>query len=199
MNIDREKLPIGIWYEDRAGNMYKFDGIPTEESCQKLYGISLYDLREKTCFPLQITERTSYPGQKDCKHPRKFVRRTGGWVKGIKGCYCDACGCEKVGKDYIPFAFMKWKDSGATFLDSKGFASNTYLSKGAGKTIVAMVNSGDFELDEAMVVYAHACERCMNVLDHKYLGGDEGYEEFSDQWKLANTKCSFCDGIYKGV
>lgn len=63
---------------------------------------------------------------------------------------------------------------------------------GDGRVIVAMVNSGDYNLGEALYVYSNACERCANVLWHKYVGGDEGYEEFSEEWKKCNTECDFC-------
>lgn len=61
--------------------------------------------------------------------------------------------------------------------------------------IVAMVNSGDYTLREAILLYATACERCVNVLKHKYLNGKEGYPEFSEKWKEANTECEYCKGL----
>jgi len=44
-------------------------------------------------------------------------------------------------------------------------------------------------------IYADSCERCMNVLIHKYSDNydgdydfmDDGYAEFSDDWFKANT------------
>ena len=60
------------------------------------------------------------------------------------------------------------------------------------RCIVAMVNSGDFTLEEAIWVYANSCERCMNVLLFKYLEGEDGYPEYSEDWHKANTVCDFC-------
>ena len=57
---------------------------------------------------------------------------------------------------------------------------------------LAMANSGDYTLGEAIIAYATACERCMNVLSYKYTDGKEGYEEFSDEWKKCRTVCDFC-------
>lgn len=57
---------------------------------------------------------------------------------------------------------------------------------------MAMVNSGDYTLQEALVVFSTACERCMNVLTYKYLNGADGYEEYSDEWEKCNTECDFC-------
>lgn len=62
------------------------------------------------------------------------------------------------------------------------------------KVVTAMVKSGDFTMEEAITVYATACERCINVLWDKYVG-NEGYKEFSEQWKQCKTSCEFCKGL----
>lgn len=184
MNIDKNKLKIGIWYEDRERNVYKNDadeyGRPNEK-CETYH----------VCFPLQVSEqiRAYYTNKNTCRHPLKYRNRTHGWKKGIKGCRCNCCGKEKVGSSLIPFAFMPWKP-GSDKYDL--FTGNTTLCKQSGKCVVAMVNSGDYELDEALAVMAHACERCMNVLLHKYLNVEDGYEEYSDEWEKANTEYDFC-------
>lgn len=181
MNIDKNKLKLGIWYEDRNGNVYAV----------KPKGVR--ELSYHVCFPVQVTEKIMgvYDNKKTCKHPLKQRKRTTGWVKGIKGCVCKACGKTKTGKSYIPFALMKWDTGSDTF---PLLETHHTLSKDSQKCVVAMVNSGDFELDEAILVMATACERCMNVLIHKYLG-DDGYEEYSEEWKKANTVCEFCEGM----
>lgn len=68
----------------------------------------------------------------------------------------------------------------------------SYGSKTSQECIVAMVNSGDYTLEEAIFVYTNACERCSNVLLHKYLNGADGYEEYSEEWYKANTVCDWC-------
>lgn len=70
--------------------------------------------------------------------------------------------------------------------------NTTFGSKWAQECIVAMVNSGDFTLDDAIWVFTHSCERCMNVLLYKYLNGSDGYQEGSREWTRANTQCEFC-------
>ena len=60
--------------------------------------------------------------------------------------------------------------------------------------IVAMVNSGDYTLEQAIWIYANSCERCMNALEFKYLNGKSGYAEYSEEWKKCNTECDFCKG-----
>lgn len=56
----------------------------------------------------------------------------------------------------------------------------TYSGKWSQDCIVAMVNSGRYTLEQAIWIFCNSCERCMNVLLYKYLGGKEGYPEFSE-------------------
>ena len=69
---------------------------------------------------------------------------------------------------------------------------STHIGDGNQDVILAMANSGDYTLAEAMALYASCCERCMNVLAYKYLDGKDGYEEYSDEWKKCNTVCIYC-------
>ena len=68
-----------------------------------------------------------------------------------------------------------------------------HIGKDGGRLAVAMVNSGDYDLGEALGVLAMCCERCLNVLYNKYLPevGD-GYLEYSEEWKKCKTVCEFC-------
>lgn len=72
---------------------------------------------------------------------------------------------------------------------------NSTLGRDSGRLAVAMVNSGDYDLAEALAVLAESCERCMNVLYYRYLPDEDGYAEYSEEWKQANTVCEFCRGL----
>ena len=189
MNIDKSKLKIGLWHEDFDGNMTKeytnsdLVGKPDDEKIHSYH----------VCFPLEVIEKVRfyYDNKDTCNHPLKYRKRTNGWVRGIKGCECKKCGKEKVGKSYIPFIFMPWSKGSDTY---EGYSVSHHLSNFCQKCIIAMVNSGDYELDEAIVVMANSCERCMNSLLYKYLNGEDGYEEYSEEWHKANTVCDFCRG-----
>ncbi len=69
---------------------------------------------------------------------------------------------------------------------------STHIGGGNQDVILAMANSGDYTLAEAMALYASCCERCINVLAYKYLDGKDGYAEYSDEWKDCNTVCRYC-------
>ena len=135
MHIEKEKLKLGLWFTDEAGNYIPYTGEIRPEGA--VYAHS--------CFPLEIRESIYR------------IRDDGGY--GEK---------EKV----------------VTFC--------THLSRGTGRLAVAMVNSGDYDLYEALAVLAQSCERCANVLWNKYLPGEDGYEEYSEEWYKANTLCDFC-------
>ena len=182
MNIDKSKLKMGIWYEDADGNY-----IPHTDEVDPPENAHTYH----TCFPLELSEeiRVYYDNKDTCRHPLRFRKRTDGWVKGIKGCKCTSCGKTKSGKSYIPFIFMPWEYGNSSY---KLMTGRVHIGGGNGDLIVAMVNSGDYTLSEALTVYASACERCSNVLAHKYTNGAEGYEEYSEEWKKCGTVCDFC-------
>ena len=57
---------------------------------------------------------------------------------------------------------------------------------------MAIANSGDYSLTEAIIIAATSCERCMNVLALKY-GLNWGYEEGSEEWEKVGTSCQFCE------
>lgn len=63
----------------------------------------------------------------------------------------------------------------------------------SGELVVAIVNSGDYNYFQAVILAADTCERCLNVLLNKYMNeGDTGYEEFSEEWKKCGTQCAHC-------
>lgn len=73
--------------------------------------------------------------------------------------------------------------------------TSCHIGGGNEPVILAMANSGDYTLSEALAVYANACERCSNVLAYKYLNGADGYPEYSEEWKKCGTVCEYCAGM----
>lgn len=137
MNIDKSKLPCGIWYEDKHGNIIPFNegAEPPKEAVSK-----------HVSFPLEVREEI--------------------WVNKNK---------REKGKPDITFS--------------------THIGGGNQDVILAMANSGDYTLAEAIALWASCCERCANVLAYKYLNGKDGYEEYSDEWKKSNTVCRYCKEV----
>ena len=137
MNIDKSKLPLGIWYEDENGNIIpRGEGVEPPKNAKSRH----------VCFPLEVREEV--------------------WFK------------ESERTDGRPD--ITW---------------STHIGGGNQDVILAMANSGDYTLAEAMALYASCCERCANVLAYKYLDGKDGYAEYSDEWKDCNTVCQYCKEV----
>lgn len=56
---------------------------------------------------------------------------------------------------------------------------------------LALTNSGDFTLGEAIIFSATVCERCMNALAYEY-GLDWGYPVDSQAYATCGTSCKLC-------
>ena len=122
----------------------------------------------RRCFPLELHDQI----YEYCYHPKNSI------IKFL---------CRKSRK------FYEWISKGKekTFKQIMD-GTISFGGKWSQDCIVAMVNSGEFTLEQAIWVYANSCERCMNVLLHKYLNGTDGYEEYSEEWKNCRTECDFC-------
>lgn len=46
-------------------------------------------------------------------------------------------------------------------------------------------------MDDAIILAATSCERCLNALLWRY-GCNDGYPPYSEQWNKTNTKCEIC-------
>jgi len=180
MKIDKEKHLKTLWYEDENGNEVTCD----DDCCRPegaVYQVSRFPkVLTTTCLKLTNQEEVD-----KCRHPRKYIVPTFGWVDGIVGRECKLCGGKQTKKKWHLWP-RKWDGSGCKEI----FVA--HCSWNDEKTILAMVNSGDFTLSEAILVYATACERCMNVLVHKYSNGEDGYAEYSEEWQKCGTSCQFC-------
>lgn len=180
MNIKKEHLDT-LWYEDKDGNKI----ITTDEALNQrcpdgaVYQVSQFPDYLKTTHLHLITQEEV----DKCKHPRKYIQPTYGWIDGIVGRKCTKCsGTQTKGKWRLwP---RKWDGYGSreVFVANSGWQQSLAL---------AITNSGDYTLGEAIIISATSCERCMNALAEKY-GLDWGYPEGSEEWQKCGTSCKFC-------
>lgn len=57
--------------------------------------------------------------------------------------------------------------------------------------VTAMVRSGDLDVHDAIIVVTDCCERCLNILEVKYLGAKVKCSSyFYDKW---DRPCEFCE------
>lgn len=165
MNINLEKLKRYNWFEDSDGN---------------IYNAIIEDLPDKDFFTYHVIDPCKYVEEIDsftC-HPEYRHKNNPFYQAALH---------------FKPFRKMIAKRHRKDLTFKPLFTSTrTYGSKHSQDCIVAMVNSGDFTLAEAIYVYCTSCERCMNVLLYKYLNGRDGYEEYSEEWSKVKTSCDFC-------
>lgn len=182
MNIDKSKLKT-FWYEDENGNIIDHDEETLERQSNAKYLVAEY--------PFELHERHIMLVKREdvdkCKHERKHIERKYGLKSGFVRRQCCSCGGTQVKKWWKPWG-RKWDAYGSMEV----FTGRTHISSGSEKLLLAMANSGDYTLSEAILVYARACERCSNVLYYKYTDGADGYAEFSEEWNKARTVCNFC-------
>lgn len=179
MKINKENLKT-LWYEDKGGNNLGYKGFDFKTPENAKYYVSR--------FPNQLT--TTYLKlikQEDvdkCKHPRKYIKPTYGWIDGIVGRECLLCHGTQIKKKGITHRWgKKWDGYGAREIMSGHATWSEDL-------VMAMAKSGDYTLKESILIAATSCERCMNVLRNKY--GLDGYEEYSEEWQKCGTSCEFC-------
>jgi len=166
MNINKADLNRFHWYEDENGNIIDIaDDGSTSEVVRNGYGITYHSL-----FPLEITEHIDSYCWKPKTRLQKFLCK----FKPLYRLLEKKHHTEKTFNHLVDF--------------------NTHIGGGNQDVIMAMVNSGDYTLSQALVLWSQSCERCMNVLAYNY-GCNDGYAEFSEEWKKCNTVCKFCEDI----
>lgn len=168
MKIDLTELKRFHWFEDEDGNIYDEIG---------------HDLpNDKDYFTYHVIDPCNYIEALDeyCCHP-EYEHKNNSFYQAMLHF-----------KWFYKLMYKKYRKH-RTF--KRILTSNIgFRSKFSQDCIVAMVNSGDYTLAEAIYVYCNSCERCMNVLLYKYLNGADGYEEYSEEWKKCNTVCKWCEG-----
>ena len=173
MKIDLTELNMYSWFEDEEGNVY--------ENCPS---VSLS--KDKPYFTYHVAEPLCYSEPVDAYtyHPSYLHERNS---------FYQAMLSFKWFRNFMYKWMCKHPDKySRTF--KRIFTGHTHMGKGNEEIILAMANSGDYTLSEAIYVYAKACERCANALAYKYLNGADGYEEYSEEWKKCNTSCRWCEG-----
>lgn len=177
-NIDKKNLQI-LWYEDGKGNKWvpkngELDGKPKEF------------IYQNSCFPFilrhDILKEITDKEVQNCDHPKNCLEVKYEDIFQIQR--CSKCGgyrkC-KIGSS--------WPNDWQISYGSIPIAS--FESSWPEDLVLAMANSKDFSLSEAILVCANSCSRCMNALGFKYKLG-WGYPEFSKEWQNSNTVCQYC-------
>lgn len=193
MNVANEQMIIPkdaletLWYEDANGNRISSHNVrnPFDIEAQRnvVYQVTRFPLEITTNY-LKLVKREEVDA---CDHPDSYIVPTYGWTEGYVGRECKKCNGTQVKRIDEPWP-ERWNAEGSR----QAFTTRYHIGRGNEDVILAMANSGDYSLSDAILIYSQACERCMNVLAYKYLNGKDGYPEYSEQWMKCNTVCEFC-------
>lgn len=179
MKISKEQLET-LWYEDENGNKIE---CAEDEYCPKgaVFQVSRFPFRLTTSH-LKLVSQDEV---NKCRHPRKHVHPTYGWIDGIVGRECKVCHGTQTKKKWHLWP-RKWDGHGSRsyFTANQGWQQDLAL---------AIANTKEYTLNEAIIIAATSCERCTNALAHKY-GLDWGYPEYGEEWQKCGTQCHFCKG-----
>lgn len=183
INIDKKDISEVLWYENDDGDKFipdlSVNGHPGDPPKGYDIFVSRFPCHLRTTYLMMIDPEEV----KNCNHPEEFIHSTNGWIDGVEGRECRQCGGHQIRN-----IDEDWPEE----WDTEGHKSEFSGESGWPQDLVlAIVESGDFNLEEAIVIGAESCERCMNALADKY-GLDWGYPEGSEEWEECGTSCDFC-------
>lgn len=202
MIIDTSKLHT-LWRENADGDVWTYpDGAcPGSEPKGFIYQHSIFPNHlQHTCLRSVLSTEVE-----TCDHDPEFIKRTGGWIDGVKGRECMKCNGTQVINEDEEWP-EKWDANGSrrVFEGSNGYSVELALAmcRPSFKERLVAASRGFFRLktyplDVAIRIAADNCERCMNVLLYKY-GQNDGYREFSEEWHRCGTTCHFCEHLGRG-
>jgi len=173
MIIDVSKLHT-LWLENDEGEIWVYpEGeCPGSEPKGFIYQHSMF-----THMLNHNVLRSVVPEEVEaCDHDPTFIKRTGGWIDGLKGRECMKC-CGSQTADEDGEWPEKWQSHGSrSFMGgSSGFPPELALAlaRPSLKQRLIAASRGFFFLktypmDVAIRIAADNCERCLNVLLYKY-------------------------------
>ena len=194
MDINLDKLQT-LWYENKNGDKW----VPNDLSNFPDDDTYCYQISESPCeLRTNYFKFTLASDVSTCDHPNKYISPTYGWIDGIVGRQCSKCGGTQTKKETEEWPDI-WNDNGGK---SIAYGTSSWpqdlvlaLSRPSLKERLISLGRGYwnryYDLDKAILIAAHSCERCLNSLAYQY-GLSWGYKEFSVKWDCAGTSCEFC-------
>lgn len=198
MKIEKENL-CSLWLENEEGEKF----FPNFKDLGKMWdGVPEGFIYHHSKFPTQlhhsILRFVVKEEVENCKHPKEYITPTSGWIDGVEGRECKLCNGSQT-KNIDESWPEKWNANGTrSFMSMEsGWSEDLVLAMATKRKPKFLRKSffdfSKFTLSESIIIGANTCEACMNVLRYHYLGKKEGYKEGSEEWKIANTSCDFCN------
>lgn len=196
LNTDIE-LPY-LWFENEKGDRIIPNErleIPGGEPLPKEFKYQY--LQDPLVLRTNVLELINQEDVDACSHPE--TRTDHGLIDGLEGRICNRCGGTQVKNVGEPWP-EKWVGGGSRDFASMGssYSANLVLAmtRPSKEEFEIALSRGyrikPVSLERAILLAGNSCERCMNVLYYRH-GLADGYEEFSEDWIKANTRCKLCE------
>lgn len=182
MNIDK-KIPT-LWYENEKRENF----VPTKSDEDIPEGFIFQHVQFPCVLRYTILRTIQKEDVESCDHPKMHIIPAPEWTEGIEERECKKCCGTQTRKQGEPWP-EKWDAYGSRQIVSSESSWPEDL-------VLVMAMTDEYTLSQAILIAANACERCLNVLAHKY-GLKWGYPEDSEEWKRARTSCQFCQNDEK--
>jgi hypothetical protein len=172
-----------LWYENANGDKWVPDltqnGPPEAPKGYKYQWSRFPTMLRENCLGIIQQEDVDA-----CDHPKDWRRVDHGLLPQYEGEYCDKCGGSR--QRTKGEKWPQWQASGSR--NVMGFEMGW-----SEDLVLALVSEKGFDLSQAIIAAATACERCMNVMAYE-AGLEWGYPWGSEEWKQCGTECDFCRG-----
>lgn len=224
MRIERESL-AQLWVENEDGDRFIPDlSSNTEPEFPPRPGYIYLHSAWPTTLGEEINVTVTAEQVAACDHPADMMAKDTDLVEGFKGRRCRECGGYQQCAEDEPWP-EEWRSghSAHVFSGQMSWKPELVLAmtrptpeelatqkvrwnprRPAVRTGLSPEWRGPwfppmpplFSLEDAIIISARSCERCMNALHWTYAAPfsetDLGYPEMSEEWKRAGTSCLFC-------
>lgn len=192
----RPKVPT-LWYENDDGVRW----VPPQGGETPPEGY-IYQWSQ---FPNEVHDRCLRAVLRSevdaCEHPAEYVKRTGGWIDGVKGRECQLCNGTQVCDEDEEWP-EEWDAEGSRTLmrGTCPYPSDLVMAM-LRPSLVEMARQiyrfglpavRYYDFNQAVLHAKTMCERCMNAMAYRH-GLTWGYPWKSDDWHKAGTSCELCD------
>jgi hypothetical protein len=189
------QLPT-IWYENEDG---KNEWIPDlkENEFNPPEGFRYQHSKFPSVLRETVLKLMNREDIESCKHPE--TRTDHGLIDGFEGRICNYCGGYQNKQTGEPWP-EQWEvpDSQEVCSMESSYPPELILAmtrptkEEQRKSKKRGYSPKVLSFDQAVLMAATACERCLNALLWMY-GCNDGYPEKSQKWKNSNTKCKLCE------
>lgn len=195
MIASRTPVPT-LWFENADGDRW----VPDMENWDEAPPGYVYQWSRFPKVLREVCYKTIQQDEVDaCPHPPEAVQADLGIIETMEGRKCRQCGGYQSKQKGAPWP-EKWEAHGSQEVMSgeSSWPEDLVLAMvrpSAEELALAAQRVGSeprlLDMNDAILMAATSCERCLNALCWRYGLGD-GYPPFSPEWDEASTECAIC-------